>query len=434
MMQLKEGTHYRVRQHQPLPTPKKSKEAVDCLLCSHPGESDEEDVENVARRKRSRPKGRNIRLDRLLHHIKKEHPDATRDGARSLLTMGFTRQALGGASHTAHDDAGDGDGDGYGNANVDSDGDAVMTSGGLGNLPAASTLGQPFVVIQPTTAIVERGSATMRTDYASIGQHVHVGIEAAAAAQVWPSAATIAKEVWKLKSQHEAQQRGPGLFRQIWSSHNNEAAMVRDAGFGYRATDEEGSEIYCPICVKYGGKDGAHGDNVITSYPKLGVTRKAIGRHLKTARHMHALEQDVKEKERLARRARVGLTVARAALQTIRGGNSYRQFEEKLLEFHLAGSDIGSMNHSVRFIRGFVDSMEVVMDKRIRDHMHGVDRVTNRKRLFAIAADKVTALHRTCDAVGMLIMTDEGELKTMFLDYLLVTQHTGDALMRGIYE
>jgi hypothetical protein len=113
MMQLKEGTHYRVRQHQPLPTPKKSKEAVDCLLCSHPGESDEEDVENVARRKRSRPKGRNIRLDRLLHHIKKEHPDATRDGARSLLTMGFTRQALGGASHTAHDDAGDGDGDRY---------------------------------------------------------------------------------------------------------------------------------------------------------------------------------------------------------------------------------------------------------------------------------------------------------------------------------
>ena len=323
---------------------------------------------------------------------------------------------------------------GGGIGDFDCDGDAVMASGGFGTLPTASTLGQISVVIQPATAIDECGSSTVRTPYAAIGQQVHVVIEAAAAAQVWPIAAINAKEVWKLKSRHEAQQRGPRLFREIWSSHRNEADMVRDAGLAYRATDEEGSEIYCPICVKYGGKDGAHRDNVITRYPKLGATRKAIGRQLKTARHRHALEQDVKEKERLARRARVGLTVARAALQTIRGGNSYRQFEEKLLELHLAGSDIGSMNHSVRFIRGFVDSMEVVMDKRIRDHMHGVDRVTGRKRLFAIAADKVTALHRTGDAVGMLIMTDEGELKTMFLDYLLVTQHTGDALMREIYE
>jgi hypothetical protein len=50
---------------------------------------------------------------RLLHHMKKEHLDATRDGARSLLKMEFTRQAIGGASHTAHDDVDDGNGDQY---------------------------------------------------------------------------------------------------------------------------------------------------------------------------------------------------------------------------------------------------------------------------------------------------------------------------------
>ena len=60
--------------------------------------------------------------------------------------MGFTRQALGGASYTAHDDVDDGDSDG--NGDVDCDGDAVMASCGLENLPVASTLGQPFVVIQ----------------------------------------------------------------------------------------------------------------------------------------------------------------------------------------------------------------------------------------------------------------------------------------------
>ena len=195
--------------------------------------------------------------------------------------MGSTRQALGGASHTTEDDANDGDGDG--NGDVDCDGDAVMASSGLGNLPESSTLGQPLVEIKHTTASVEC-TTTGRIDYEAFGHHVDVVIEVAASAQVWPSVATIAKEVWKLKSQHETRQRGLGVFREIWSSHRNEAAMVRDAGFAYRATDEEGREIYCRICVTCGYKDGSHGDNVITTFPKLGGTRKAIGRQLKTDR------------------------------------------------------------------------------------------------------------------------------------------------------
>ena len=64
--------------------------------------------------------------------------------------------------------------------------------------------------------------------------------------------------------------------------------------------------------------------------------------------------------------------------------------------------------------------MSVVMGKRIRDHAHTIDHVTGRKRLFAFAADKVTELHMTGDFVSMSIMT-EGEIKHVFVDYLLVT-------------
>jgi hypothetical protein len=92
------------------------------------------------------------------------------------------------------------------------------------------------------------------------------------------------------------------------------------------------------------------------------------------------------------------------------------------------------MNQSVKFIEGFVDSMEVVMDRIIRDHIHAIDEVTSRKRLFAFAANKVTVLHKTGDAVGMVIMTEEGVIKPTFVDYLLVTQQPGYALMREIYE
>ena len=68
--------------------------------------------------------------------------------------------------------------------------------------------------------------------------------------------------------------------------------------------------------------------------------------------------------------------------------------------------------------------------------IHAVDHVTCRKILFAFDADKVTELHRINigDAIGILIMAEEEKLKPIFLYYLLVTQHTGHALMRKTYE
>jgi hypothetical protein len=101
--------------------------------------------------------------------------------------------------------------------------------------------------------------------------------------------------------------------------------------------------------------------------------------------------------------------------------------------FYLAGVNIGSLNHSREFIR-VVGSMTTVMDLRIQRHLHAVDAVTGRKRIFAFMADKVTGLHIPGDAVALMIMSDGGELQAVFIDYLLVTRHTGLALMTDIYD
>ncbi len=87
-----------------------------------------------------------------------------------------------------------------------------------------------------------------------------------------------------------------------------------------------------------------------------------------------------------------------------------------MLIFDLADLYIESLNHSVKFNEGFVGSMEVVMDRRIKDHIHAFDKVTGRKRLFPFAADEVNKLHMTCDVVGMLIMTEERVIKPIFVD------------------
>jgi hypothetical protein len=90
MMRLIEWTNYKRRENQPSPALHKSKEAVGCLLCSDP--IDDDGNEQVVG-KRSRPIGQNLRLDRFHTHLKINHPDACREGARSLLTMGFSRRA-----------------------------------------------------------------------------------------------------------------------------------------------------------------------------------------------------------------------------------------------------------------------------------------------------------------------------------------------------
>ncbi len=68
---------------------------------------------------------------------------------------------------------------------------------------------------------------------------------------------------------------------------------------------------------------------------------------------------------------------------------------------HLAWVDIGTLNHSREFIRGFVDNMIAMMGMRISEHVRAIDPVIGRKRVLAFMADNVTELHRTWDAAAV---------------------------------
>jgi len=84
----------------------------------------------------------------------------------------------------------------------------------------------------------------------------------------------------------------------------------------------------------------------------------------------------------------------------------------------------------VKFIERFVNTVTAVMERKFREHLNAVNHVTCRRRLFAFAADMVTQLHMTGDAIGMFVITEEGELKALFVVYVLVTKQIGHSLMR----
>jgi len=81
-----------------------------------------------------------------------------------------------------------------------------------------------------------------------------------------------------------------------------------------------------------------------------------------------------------------------------------------------------------------MESMTTMMDRRISEYVRAIDPITGRKRIFAFMANKVTELHRTGDTIALLIMTEEGELKVVVADYLLVSDPTGEDLMEQIYN
>ena len=122
-----------------------------------------------------------------------------------------------------------------------------VPSGGL------AFVGQDATITPPSTAIAERNTRTSNVDFRAFAQQVDLVIKANSAAQVIPFAEAIAAEVLKQQQQHLTQQRGTCVSRELWKEHRNEADMVRDVGLAYREDDANGREIYCLVCLTYGG-------------------------------------------------------------------------------------------------------------------------------------------------------------------------------------
>jgi len=367
-MKLVEGTHYSRRLDQPSTVNFKTREYVDCLLCSAPSDSDDETVINNGRSAKHARQG--IRLDALMHHYKAKHKDVFPAAGRSLLDMGFTLTNAGEVAEAAEATPTRLESD-IMDDEVDEESARQEPAAQTQQPPPRSAAGPPI-----PTAIAINDIQSGQLFWRTLTSQVDTVIKANFTAQVIPSAHTIAMEVIKRGQESNVDEHGVGVSRERWIDHSTVPDMVRDSGMAYRATDDGGREVYCPVCLKYRAGDG---HEVLNVPGRLSVARKSIARHLATQRHKQALAEEQREVTRGERRRKVGLNIARTALQTLREGASYVQFEHKLQSLHLAGVDIGSINHSREFIRGFVDSMTSVMDQRASDHVYSIEPVTGQK-------------------------------------------------------
>ena len=88
-------------------------------------------------------------------------------------------------------------------------------------------------------------------NFRAFAERVDAVIKVNLAAQAITSAEATAEEDVRQQQVNATQQHGTVVFREIWREHRNEADMVSDADLAYKDTDDNGREIYCPICLTY---------------------------------------------------------------------------------------------------------------------------------------------------------------------------------------
>jgi hypothetical protein len=220
--------------------------------------------------------------------------------------------------------------------------------------------------------------------------------------------------------------------------------------FGFHETDSKDA-IICDLCSgtpqvattkgSRGGTAGIKNGEIGTKISETGIQKhvnelvKAIKKHFLSERHKFCQNIRAENQSRAKEYHNTGIAVARQAYLTVKEAKSGLFFERLILNAHLLGVRVGCKNHSDgHFFAKFVESMHTVMVRGIAHFLRTPQPSTGQRPPFCIVADKMTALRRTGQMVGMLVLVD-GSIKAVFAGCLPVVEgHTGMDIARNLLK
>ena len=136
---------------------------------------------------------------------------------------------------------------------------------------------------------------------------------------------------------------------------------------------------------------------------RLKKVRQSIKDHLALPIHLNLTERRHEHVTQAKVANSIGLNVASIAYECILEGRSSQAFERQLYYDSLKGVPIGQLNHSDAFFYQFRSSLAAVARHAVCDYLSTNQLcIGSRKPPFAVNADKLTALRRTNQVVGIL--------------------------------
>jgi hypothetical protein len=223
--------------------------------------------------------------------------------------------------------------------------------------------------------------------------------------------------------------------------------------YGYLQSDDD-ETIFCALCadtpqvastVRGAAATCRNGEiNLKQSIPgesgdqkrvlTLTELKKAVIRHLKSERHKFAEKLRAENEAAAKEKHDVSIAVARQAYLTVCESKSGLSYERLILNAFLLGVRVGVKQHGDDFFRQFVVSMHTVIVKGIAQFLRTPQPTTGKCPPFCIVADKLTALRRTGQLVGLLVLVD-GTIKAVFAGCLpVVDGHRGVDIASNLLE
>lgn len=192
--------------------------------------------------------------------------------------------------------------------------------------------------------------------------------------------------------------------------------------------------LQCRVCVEH--KSDLNMEFVRGNFKTFGYfmpgqefhdLKKAVKRHISLTAHNESCNLADSSAIKGRKNRDVALSLARNAYLAITEKLGYVAYERMVMKDHLNGVVVGNVNHSRKFASKFVDSMYTVLVHSVSLFLHSPqDSIGGRQPPFAILADKMTALGRTGQAIGILIM-EFGVVRAVMIAHLPVGTKLGGA-------
>jgi hypothetical protein len=173
---------------------------------------------------------------------------------------------------------------------------------------------------------------------------------------------------------------------------------------------------------------------VFTTNQELKNLKQSLAHHVKnSARHQLNIAAAAAQQKFETDSMAISLRVGTLALNNFLESNSYLCFERQVAMMHLAGANIGTINHSTDFISTIRTAFYDEAIDRISSWLHTADPSTGQQRLFSVVSDKMTENGRTGHLVGIIVMVD-GEMKGLLVAHKLCDDGTGVGLAKNLKE
>lgn len=166
--------------------------------------------------------------------------------------------------------------------------------------------------------------------------------------------------------------------------------------------------------------------------------KTSFKRHIEADEHKSSVTNTEKQKQidqkLSSRNYKAGMAIGRTCYLLYKHGRPFTDFEQMMYLQSVNGVDLGEINHSVQFVRGFLPFVATKVKSNLNKFLSTRLPQTGHRPALNVLADKATLKHRTKQFVGVAMVVPDAEnlVQVALLGHPIVKGHHGVDIVDNI--